>query len=326
MPRLLLPIILILILFGVSCDKQKPVPGGFDAPPVYSEKHVLTDEDDSLRPVRLRLVHDTLFVSYRGLPRIDMYDSGLIRIGSIELTQPEPVYPTSFFLTDSLLVVTDHARHLVVIYDRPGNLITSFGTLPDGVTPLSPFSIYCYGGVAYIGDAALRKIMAVSITDAEGITELGELILTIPNDTLHQIIFPSAVYVTRDGRLVAGDAGEGDMKVFTCDGRFVYKFDAVITEAPIAPQGIDMDNVADPSMQDSSSFDPSGVREMGRFHVVDANNRQVHMFNSLGKYISSYDIGDQEGRPSDLAVDRKRNRVLIADPAAGAIIIYRYRP
>jgi hypothetical protein len=222
--------------------------------------------------------------------------------------------------------VADHSQHVVVIYDRMGNLITSFGTLPDGVTPLSPFSLFCYGGVAYVGDAALQKVMAISITDAQDITEMGELILTIPNDTLHRIRFPSAVFVTWDGRLIAGDAGDGDVKVFTCDGRYVYSFDAITTEAPMAPQGIDIDNVRDPSMQDSTSFDPSGVREMGRIHLVDANNQQVHMYSSLGKYVTSYSVGDSAGRPSDIAIDRKRNRVYIADPVAGTIMTYEYRP
>ena len=118
--------------------------------------------------------------------------------------------------------------------------------------------------------------------------------------------------------------GEGNVKVFTCDGRYIYAFDAVTAEAPMAPQGVDMDNVSDPSMQDSTSFDPSGVREMGRFHLVDANNRQVHMFNPLGKYIASYTVGDPDGRPSDIAIDRRRNRIFIADPVAGAIMIYEY--
>lgn len=316
--------IFVFMLISVSCIEKKIEPGGFQTAPVFVGIRVLTQEDDTLRPVRLRLYHDTLFVSYQGLPRIDMYDTNLVRVASIELTHPDSIYPTNFHLTDSLLIVADHAQHVVVIYDRAGNLITSFGTLPDGVTPLSPFSVYCYGGVAYVGDATLQKVMAISITNAGEVTEMGELILTIPNDTLHRIRFPSVVYVTFDGRLIAGDAGEGDVKVFTCDGRFIYRFETVTTGAPMAPQGIDMDNVRDMSMQDSTSFDPSGVREMGRFHLVDANNRQVHMYNSLGKYIASYSVGDLDGRPSDIAIDRKRKRIYIADPAAGAILTYEY--
>lgn len=323
--RISLVAITLFMLISVSCIKKKIEPGGFQAAPTLLRTNVLNLDDDTLRPVRLRLYHDTLFVSYRGLPRIDMYDSSLTKIGSIELTQPDSVYPTNFHLTDSLLIVADHAQHVVVVYDRAGNLITSFGTLPDGVTPLSPFSVYCYGGVAYIGDATLQKVMAISITNAGEVTEMGELILTIPNDTLHRIRFPSMVYVTYDGRLIAGDAGDGDVKVFTCDGRYIYAFDPVTTAAPMAPQGIAMDNVRDPSMLDSTSFDPSGVRHMGRFHIVDANNRQVHMFNPLGKYVASYSVGDPDGRPSDIAIDRRRNRIYIADPEAGAILTYEYR-
>jgi len=313
------------MLMSVSCIEKKVEPGtGFQALPVPVGRRVLTQDDDSLRPVRLRMYRDTLFVSYRGLPRIDMYDSNLVKLASIELTQPDSVYPTNFQITDSLLVVVDHAQHVMVVYDRSGDLITSFGTLPDGVTPLSPFSVYCYGGVAYVGDATLQKVMAVSITNAGDVTEMGELILTIPNDTLHRIQFPSMVFVTYDGRLIAGDAGEGDIKVFTCDGRYIYRFDTVTTEAPMAPQGIDMDNLIDPALQDTAVFDPSGVRQMGRFHLLDVNNRQVHMFNSLGRYVASYNVSDTAGRPSDIAIDRRRNRIYIADPEAGAILTYEY--
>ncbi len=91
-----------------------------------------------LKPVRLQFFQDTLFVSYNGMARIDKYtsesdsSSALTYGGSIPLIDPEPVAPTSFVLIDSLLVVVNHARHLVVIYDRAGGFRQSFGTTPDG--------------------------------------------------------------------------------------------------------------------------------------------------------------------------------------------------
>ena len=47
------------------------------------------------------------------------------------------------------------------------------------------------------------------MADAPGITETGELILTIPTSEEQELGFPSAVYVTEDGRLLVGDAATG---------------------------------------------------------------------------------------------------------------------
>ncbi len=62
------------------------------------------------------------------------------------------------------------------------------------------------------------------------------------------------------------------------------------------------DDVVDPAMQDSSSWDPSGIRRMGRFHVVDATNQRLHMFSSVGKYVSSYPGDSVLVRPAGIAI------------------------
>lgn len=278
---------------------------------------------NSMKPVRLQWFEDTLFVSYNGVARIDKYTTDLKLVGSIELIDPEPVRPTSFVLIDSLLVVADHARHLVVIYDRNGNFRESFGTTPDG-RPLSPFSLDAYGGVAYIGDLNLGRVLAVSLVDAGEITERGELILTIPGDSSSTIGFPSAVKVTPDGRLLIGNAQSGRVEVYTCDGRHVYNFDSVATDRTIGPQAFDADNVLDPSLRDTTEFDPSGIWGLGRVHLVDANNAKIHIFNPLGVYVASYPDDSLLIRPSGLAVDRKRQRIFVADPGAGKILVFKY--
>jgi len=269
------------------------------------------------------MFEDTLYVSYNGVPRIDKYTPSLERVDSIPLTDPEPLNPTSFVLIDSQLVVANHARHLVVVYNRAGSFRQSFGTTPDG-RPLSPFALDALGGVAYVGDLNLRKVLAVSLVDAEGITERGELILTIPSDSAVVIGFPSAIHVTPDGRLLLGDAGSGQVRTFTCDGRHVYDFDPIVQAAPMAAQAIAVDNVSDPRLEDSTVFDPSGIRRQGRYHVADANNACIHMYNPLGEYISSYPGDSTLVRPSGLAVDRRNRRIYVADSGAGKILVFEY--
>lgn len=319
----------LLGLVAVGCGPEPVV----DTEPFYqlpTQIGELEPPEVGLKPVRLQFFEDTLFVSYRGKARIDKYTAGsdssaaLEYAGSIPLVDPEPVAPTSFVLIDSLLVVTNHARHLVVIYDRAGEFRQSFGTTPDG-QPLAPFAIHAYGGVAYVADMHLRQVLAVSLVEAEDLTELGELILSIPSDSIDRPDQPSAVRVTYDGRLLVGDAGRGLIRVYTCDGRFIYDFDSIPgVVRPPAFQGFDRDNVVDPAMQDSSSWDPSGIRNMGRYHVADATNGRVHMFNSVGKYVASYPADSALTLPAGIAIDRKRQRIFVALPQAGRILIFSY--
>jgi DNA-binding beta-propeller fold protein YncE len=292
--------------------------------PIFERAVAVEDDSGTLQPARLRFFEDTLFVSYAGESRIDLFTPDLDRIKTVNLTDPEPVYPTAFDIADSAIYVTDHAKHIIVVYGRDGSYIDSFGSLPDGKTALSPFALTYFGGVLYVTDIRLGRVLAVSMVDASDITEKGELILSIPDDSTRTIKMPSAVMVTFDGRLLAGDAGTGEIVVFTCDGRFIYAFDSIEVERPIAPQGFAMDNIIDPSMQDSLSFDPSGIRRQGRFHAVDANNAAVHMFNPLGRYVASYPAEKTLIKPSDIAIDRKNGIVYIADPGAKQILVYRY--
>lgn len=292
--------------------------------PVYESAIVITDNADTLQPVRLQWYFDTLFVSYNGRSQIDLFSSDLQKLRSIIIAQPMNVTPTSFVVAESIIVIADHSSSNILVYDRDGKFLDSYGTLPDKETKLQPFDLTFFGGVLYVADIGQRQIMAISMTDAGDVTEKGELILSFPNDSLHSLGFPSALKVTPDGRMLVGDAGEGVIKVFTCDGRYVYDFDKIETPAPLGPQAFAMDDVVDPAMQDSSSWDPSGIRLIGRFHVADANNGVIHLYNSLGKYLASYPGDGRLQRPSGVAVDRGAQRVFVADPAAKRLLTFTY--
>jgi hypothetical protein len=130
--------------------------------------------------------------------------------------------------------------------------------------------------------------------------------------------------VTPDGRLLSGDAGAGAVLAFTCDGQYIYSFDSVATPRPMIPQALALDSKLDPSLQDTNSFDPSGVRQMGRIHVADANNGGVHMFNPLGRYVATYTGGGKLVKPTGLAVNYPDSLIYVADPAARRIFTFRY--
>lgn len=308
-----------------GCGRNdEPAVSSYSNLPVLQSAHICGQQDDHLNPVRLLFRLDTLYVSYSGMARIDMYTPDLEKIGTLLLDDPVPIFPTDFIVADSELYVCDHSKGVIVVYGRDGEFKDSYGTLPDNTTQLRPFSLAYLGGVLYVGDAGQRKVLAISMADAPGITERGELILTIPNDDDHPIQFPGALDITPDGRMVIGDAGRGRVDVFTCDGRYIYSFDSLPPQPPLAPQGLAMDNITDSSLQDTASFDPSGLRLMGRIHVVDAGAGKIHMFNPLGKYIASYPEGESLQKPSDIAIDKTRRRVYVAEPVKGRILMYRY--
>ncbi len=316
--------IILILFFAIGCDKEQVEVDPFLRVPELVATHRIAYGEQTLSPVRLQFFQDTLFVSYSKMPLIDVYNNKMEHVGAIHLNKPSLVYPTSFTISDSAIYVIDHAKHLIVIYDRNGVYQTSFGTLPDQITQLSPFSLVYYGGVLYVGDISLKKIMAVSMVDVGNLTERGELILYIPSDSNQTIGFPSAMFISEDGRMIVGDVSGGKISAYSCDGQFMYPFDTISTTQKFSPQAIDMDNIIDPSMQDTSIFDPSGIQYHGRIHVVDGNNASIHMFNTLGHYISSYKVDSAFVRPSGIAIDRRNKQIFVADPAAKSILIFNY--
>ncbi|HWR82154.1 MAG TPA: hypothetical protein VN285_02505 [Candidatus Deferrimicrobium sp.] len=313
-------------IIGPGCGRNgKSERSTYRDVPRYVRSVTLVDGQDTLVPVRLQFVDDTLFVSYNGLPRLDLYNRNLERVRTIPLTQPGSVVPTSFTVVDSILIVADHTQGAILCYNRQGDLLTSYGRMPDNRTSLHPFAVTAYGGVLYAADVGLRRVLAISLVDADGITEKGEVILAIPSDSTRTLGFPAAVVVTPDGRLLVGDAVSGSIDVFTCDGRFIYRFDTIPGMPIRGPQAFAMDGERDPELQDTTTFDPSDVRLLGRVHVVDAASGTIHMFNTLGKYIASYPEARMQ-KPSGIAVDMKTQQIYIADPAERSLHVFHIRP
>ena len=178
--------------------------------------------------------------------------------------------------------------------------------------------------MAYVADMKLKRVLAISLNDIEGIIEVGEMVLSIPGENDPAIGFPSSVYVTQDGRLLIGDAANGVVRVFTCDGRPIYEFDRVPDLKKMAPQSFAVDGMINPSVQDEHSADPSGIRNQGRLHLVDGYNGRVHMFSPLGRFLGSYPKETRLTGPAGIAVDRVGKRIFVTDPPAGRILVYRY--
>ncbi len=320
--RRLVVIFIFFVILLISCGKKQKVDYYSKVPTLVNTK--LFENGD--QPNRIRNFRDTLYISYLNKPAIDIYDLNLNFISSIPLTHLDSVYPTSFYVEDSFIVVTEYNKNRVILYTRDGKVINSFDTMPDNVTKLFPYDVTVNRGVAYITDIRQRSVLAVSLVNAENITELGELILTIPKDTAHKIQFPSAVTVTNDGRLYVANAGMGTIDVFTCDGNYAYQFDSVSTVSKLRIKAFAYDNMIDLKLleEDKTSFDPSGIRSQGRLHALDAENQQIHIFNPIGKYINSYPKDSLFLNPSGIAVDIIQRQIYVTDSKASKIFVFAF--
>jgi sugar lactone lactonase YvrE len=317
MGRLSAYVILAVAVIGLTaCSEQA------DPYRVLPQYETFVDFGD-LEPSRLQVRGDTLYVSYNGLSRIDAYNFQLQRLSSLELKAPEQILPTAFAITDTSIIVADHGRGVVAIFDRQGHYRTSFDTLPDGTTKIQPIALVALQGVAYVADMTSRRVLAISLNDIPDITEAGELILTIPPTGSAALGFPSAVQVTPDGRLLIGDAARAEIAVFACEGSRIYGFESIPDLPRLAPQGFAYDRVLDATRQDESSFDPSGVRAQGRLHLVDGYNGKIHMFTPLGVFIGSYPPENRLAGPTGIAADATGEHLFIADPPTRRILVYR---
>lgn len=313
--------LVILFLIHACGSSEKQITDSYPALPTYKFSREINLDNQKLQPIRLSYYRDTLYVICNKLSDIILYTPTIEHARTIRLDKPSNTQPVSFIPTDSFIYICDYFNHRIVTYNHEGEFLQFFNKHPDGTTPLNPLSIDYYGGVLYVGDTKQKKILAISMTDAGVITEKGELILSIPSDSAESIGFPSAIMVTYDGRLLVGDAESGKIRAYTCDGGFIYAFDTVTTEKPFRPGGFALDNIKDPEVQDSSSFDPSGIRNMGRIHIADPNNGLIHMFSPLGRYLGSYG-GENLTQPSDIAIDNKTRTIYISDPKTSKIHVF----
>lgn len=315
--RIIPALILLVVMVSLAGCREQADP--YREPPRYETFIDLGD----LEPSRLQVRGDTLYVAYNGLPRIDAYNFQLQRLSSLQLKAPEQILPTAFAITDTSIVVADHGRGVVAVFDRQGEYQNSFDTLPDGKTKLQPIALVAFQGTAYVADMASRRVLAISLNDVPNITEAGELILTIPPTGTPATGFPSALHVTPDGRLLIGDAAQSEVGVYACEGSRIYGFEPVPDLVRLAPQGFAYDRVVDVAKQNEGSFDPSGVRAQGRLHLVDGYNGKIHMFDPLGVYLGTYPTETRLAGPAGIAADASGDYLFIADPPTRRILVYR---
>jgi sugar lactone lactonase YvrE len=300
----------------------------FAQKPVFVGEQELASSDDTLaQPFGLAIFHENLLVSYVGANRIEEYSPDFSAHREFNPSpEPDASFTGLLVYRDRLYTTNYRTGELYVLNYQDGSFVTAFGTFPDGRTRMKLFGIAQAGDEVYATDSRTNTILAISTTTIPGIKEEGELITTFPSPKQEnfQLSFPSFAATTPDGRLLVSDVGNKEVKVFTCSGRPIQRFETSERTRLHAPMGIAMDNVPSPQSiaAADSIFDPSGMLYQGRVHVVDSSPGRVHVYDASGRYVLTY--GEELERPNGIAIDTNRRLIFIADAEKRAVLLYKY--
>lgn len=298
----------------------------FNQPPVFIGLQAMP-EPDKLRPFALALQGRKLLVSFLGSDRVDEFSDKLDYVRTLHLLENEPASITGLAVDGDRIYATDFkSGDLLFAEYKTGKLVQAYGWQPGHKVRMKALGVAFYKNNLYVSDVASRQMLAIGASTEVDMREEGELISRFPNGraTEFELGYPTSSTVTPDGRLLVSDAKSGEVKAFTCSGRSAHLFEKGGEATLKTPMGIAMDNIPSPDLlaKQSTSFDPSGVNEQGRIHVVDAEPAGVKVFDSLGKYVLTY--GQELRQPNGIAIDQKRRLIFISDAKLHAIAVYKY--
>ncbi len=299
----------------------------FHQPPLFVGKKYPFPQDTSLMPFALHVHEGKFLVSYLSTDRVDEFTENFGYIRSFRLLGGKGASITGVTVVGDRLYATDFRSGELIVADyRTRSFLHNFGKFPDKQTRMRLIGALSHDGNVYVTDATTKQILVISTTTVPGVREEWELILNFPTPAHHdfQLGYPTWMMITPDGRLVVSDAGNKDIKAFTCSGRPAHLFEQS-EEFPLeAPMGIAMDGLPSPELlavQDTV-FHPSGVYEQGRIHVVDAVRARVKVFSTLGKYVLTY--GEELRQPNGIAIDTQRRLIVITDAVLRQVVVYKY--
>lgn len=298
----------------------------FDEQPLHVGTVPLAD-DEVLQPYALSRSEGSLYVTYVGKKRIDVFDDNFERTGSITLQQPEGALVSSIVVLKDRIYTADLQLKEIRVHDTTGSLVDAWRWLPDGKSRIVPHGITIHDGIMYVTDVSHRMVHAISVEEKPGLTEIGELLFSTPGTrkNIPPLQFPACTAVTEDGRLLVSDLAAGIVRVFTCDGRFAYSIPENRQSFLSSPHSMAFDDLPNPKFLERSKeeFDPSGIQYQGRIHVVDRESHRVAVFDSKGNFVLNY--GDEDLTvPNGIVINTTLRTIIIADTQKGALVVYRY--
>ena len=298
----------------------------FNQPPVFIGLQAMP-EPGKLKPFALALHERKLLVSYLGSDRIDEFSEKLGYLRTLHLLDKEPASITGLAVEGDRIYAADFkSGDLLFAEYKTGKLLQSYGWQPDQKTRMKALGVAFHKNNLYVSDVASGQMLAIGASTEKDMREEGELIARFPNGRAaeFELGYPTWATVTPDGRLLVSDAKSGEVKAFTCSGRSAHLFEKGGDATLKTPMGIALDDLLSPELvaKKATVFDPSGVNDQGRIHVVDAELARVKVFDPLGKYVLTY--GEELRQPNGIVINQKRRLIFISDTALHAIAVYKY--
>lgn len=298
----------------------------FDQPPVFIGLQPV-GQDAGLKPFALALNEGKLLVSYLSSDRIDEFSEKLELRRTLHLLERRPASITGLAADGDRIYAADFRSGELLFADyATGKVLQSYGWLPGHKSRMKVLGVAFHKDNLYVSDVGSGRMLAIGALGEKDVRDEGELIAGFPNGRPGEFAlgYPTASMATPDGRLIVSDAGLHEVKAFTCSGRSAHRFESAGEAALVAPMGIAMDDLRSPQLQAVASrvFDPSGVNDQGRIHVVDAVQARIKVFDALGKYVLTY--GAELRQPNGIAIDAKRRLIFVSDAHLRAIAAYKY--
>lgn len=294
---------------------HEPLP--VDQPPKYLGSIALTRQGgERLFPQSLVVTGSQLYVGYTGIDRGDIFTFEGQRVGELAAGHPgsSPIPVGMAFDGQGRRYLADRTGGMVLVFDARGAFAYR---LPSRPLPGSPslVPIWSPGGVAvrdnavYVSDTEDGLVKVFDIDTLEPIVSFGA------SYTEKRLASPAGLVVTDDGRVLVADADRGVVEVFTCDGRYAYRFHEPSNGEKLArPEAIAIDT------------EPTGAFAPGRVHVVDSAQGKVFVYDYFGNFLFTYgsSAGNGLSRPKGIAVAPEERLIFVADSKNQEIDIYGY--
>lgn len=318
------------ILYSSSKKEESRQHEFFRQPVFYKEIKTMSGQTIYF-PSTLFLHKNGLYVSYIKSNKIDVFVNNARKKTIVLTNNKRPVYPLSFAVSDKNIFAVDYEKQNVSIFNKEGKFLEAYKYYPDEKEKIVPSSLYLHEDVLYVSDMRKKRIFSMSLKDIQGTVQKGELVNYIPDEKQSAFSFsipqhPASLFLTDDGRLLVSDVMRGEVIAYTHAGAYMYAFqDKKKKEKLAQPMDMTMDGIPNPRFKNEKIFDPSGIREQGRYHVVDALLNKIFVYDSAGYFLFSYGEKEKLKFPRGIAVNKNKGLIYVADAGNSRIVIYRYR-